>query len=609
MGELEEYNPSSWELTKRLLGYMKPFMGIFIGIVLTAFGRHGIFALLSPLIVMLIIDYIVIPVPGKTHWFLEFVKVTTGVTDSMGLLIILCSMIIALAIIRGVFHVVHITLRAALSQNILRVMRRDFYYALINKSFAYLDKVISGQIISRITSDMGYIDLFYSETVREIFRHGMQFFFTLYILWQIDSQLALFCCIPLPFIFLSTRFYSSRITGYLNKAKNQFGDLNNILVEGIVGHKLIKTHGQESHFLSRFNDENMGYVDTSLQAAKIQSIYRPSSAAMVAIGISLIIYYGGQKALTHQITVGELILFSTYFSQLVGPMRMFARLIMFYQDAITSARRVFEVIDLGADVPESPNAVTLDEVKGEIAFNDVSFTYEGAEETLQGINFKINPSENVALMGYVGSGKTTLAELVPRFYDVTEGSVELDGVDVREIKLHSLRRQIGIVLQDVYVFSDTIKNNISFGRPDATDEEIVEAAKAAQIHEFIETLPDGYDEIVGERGITLSGGQRQRLTIARTLLTDPKILILDDSTSNVDAETEVLIRVAIDKLLEGRTSLIITQRASTCEAADKVVVMDKGRIIAQGTHRELLEKSESYMRLIESQAFNMGGDT
>ena len=609
MGELEEYNPSSWELTKRLLGYMKPFMGIFIGIVLTAFGRHGIFALLSPLIVMLIIDYILIPVPGKTHWFLEFVKVTSGVTDSMGLLIILCSMIIALAIIRGVFHVVHITLRAALSQNILRVMRRDFYYALINKSFAYLDQVISGQIISRITSDMGYIDLFYSETVREIFRHGMQFFFTLYILWQIDSQLALICCLPLPFIFLSTRFYSSRITGYLNKAKNQFGDLNNILVEGIVGHKLIKTHGQESHFLSRFNDENMGYVDTSLQAAKIQSIYRPSSAAMVAIGISLIIYYGGQKALTHQITVGELILFSTYFSQLVGPMRMFARLIMFYQDAITSARRVFEVIDLGADVPESPNAVTLDEVNGEITFNDVSFTYEGAEETLHGINFKVNPSENVALMGYVGSGKTTLAELVPRFYDVTEGSVELDGVDVREIKLHSLRRQIGIVLQDVYVFSDTIKNNISFGRPDATDEEIVEAAKAAQIHEFIETLPAGYDEIVGERGITLSGGQRQRLTIARTLLTDPKILILDDSTSNVDAETEVLIRTAIDKLLEGRTSLIITQRASTCEAADKVVVMDKGRITAQGTHRELLEKSESYMRLIESQAFNLGGDT
>ena len=609
MGELEEYNPSSWELTKRLLGYMKPFMGIFIGIVLTAFGRHGIFALLSPLIVMLIIDYILIPVPGKTHWFLEFVKVTSGVTDSMGLLIILCSMIIALAIIRGVFHVVHITLRAALSQNILRVMRRDFYYALINKSFAYLDQVISGQIISRITSDMGYIDLFYSETVREIFRHGMQFFFTLYILWQIDSQLALICCLPLPFIFLSTRFYSSRITGYLNKAKNQFGDLNNILVEGIVGHKLIKTHGQESHFLSRFNDENMGYVDTSLQAAKIQSIYRPSSAAMVAIGISLIIYYGGQKALTHQITVGELILFSTYFSQLVGPMRMFARLIMFYQDAITSARRVFEVIDLGADVPESPNAVTLDEVNGEITFNDVSFTYEGAEETLHGINFKVNPSENVALLGYVGSGKTTLAELVPRFYDVTEGSVELDGVDVREIKLHSLRRQIGIVLQDVYVFSDTIKNNISFGRPDATDEEIVEAAKAAQIHEFIETLPDGYDEIVGERGITLSGGQRQRLTIARTLLTDPKILILDDSTSNVDAETEVLIRAAIDKLLEGRTSLIITQRASTCEAADKVVVMDKGRITAQGTHRELLETSESYMRLIESQAFNLGGDT
>jgi ATP-binding cassette subfamily B protein len=289
-------------------------------------------------------------------------------------------------------------------------------------------------------------------------------------------------------------------------------------------------------------------------------------------------------------------------------MRMFARLIMFYQDAITSARRVFEVIDIGADVHESPNAVSINDVVGEIVFNNVSFNYEGAEETLQGINFHVKPSEKVALMGYVGSGKTTLAELVPRFYDVTEGSVLLDGLDVREIKLHSLRRQIGIVMQDVYVFSDTIKNNIMFGKPEASLEEVENAAKAAQIHDFIETLPDKYDTIVGERGITLSGGQRQRLTIARTLLTDPKILILDDSTSNVDAETEVLIRTAIDKLLEGRTALIITQRASTCEASDKVVVMDRGRITSIGTHEELLESSESYMQLIESQAFNVGGD-
>ena len=599
------YDPSDWDLTKRLLGYMKPFMGIFIGIVVTAFGRHGIFALIAPLIVALIIDFILVPVPGAEHWFIDLVKNFTGVTDPTGLLIVLCGFIVLLAVIRGIFHVIHITLRAALSQNILRVMRRDFYYALIHKSFSYLDQVLSGQIISRITSDMGAIDLFYSETVREIFRHGMQFLFTVYILYTIDPGLTLICCIPMPFIFLSTHLYSSRISGYLARAKDQFGDLNSVLVEGIVGHKLIKTHGMEGHFYERFQRQNEGYVDTSLKASRIQSIYRPSSAAMVAIGIALVIFYGGQEAAAGHLSIGEMVLFGIYFAQLVGPMRMFARLIMFYNDAIASARRVFEVIDIGEDVPEAQNPVRI-EMDGEINYRGVSFSYGAGRETLHDITLRIEPSQQVALMGYVGSGKTTLAELVPRFYDVTAGSITIDGVDVRDIELRNLRKQVGIVLQDVFIFSDTIRNNIVYGKPDASEEEIISAAKAAQIHEYIESLPDGYDTAVGERGITLSGGQRQRVSIARTLLTDPRILILDDSTSNVDAQTEVQIRKAIDSLLHGRTALVITQRASTCETADKVVVMEKGRIIAEGKHGDLLESSSGYRRLIESQELDIG---
>jgi ABC-type multidrug transport system fused ATPase/permease subunit len=601
------YSPSDWELTKRLLGYMKPFMATFVGIVVTAFGRQGIYSLIVPLIVMLIIDYILLPVPGASHWFLELVKSVTGVQTQMGLLAVLCLMIVGLAVVRGLFHVTHITLRASLSQNILRVMRRDFYYALIHKSFSYLDRVMSGQIISRVTSDMGAIDLFYSETVREIFRHGMQFLFTLYILYTVDPGLTLVCCLPLPIIFLFTRLYSSRVSGYLARAKNQFGDLSGILVEGIMGHKLIVTHGQESRIRDRFSEENQAYVDTSLDAALIQSLYSPSSALMMAAGLSLVVYYGGQQVVAGQLTVGEMVLFGIYFTQLVGPVRMFARLIMFYQDALASARRVFEVIDVGEDVPESENPVELGEVRGEVAFEDVSFSYGGAE-TLTDINLRVAPGEKVALMGYVGSGKTTLAELVPRFYDVSAGRVTVDGVDVRDARLETLRRNVGIVLQDVYVFSDTIRNNIAFGKPDATLEEVERAAEAAQIHDYISGLPMGYETVIGERGITISGGQRQRLTIARALLTNPKILILDDSTSNVDAETETLIRQAIDELLKGRTALIITQRASTCEAADRVVVMERGRIMAAGTHRELLRTSPDYRRLIESQAFQMGGE-
>ena len=326
---------------------------------------------------------------------------------------------------------------------------------------------------------------------------------------------------------------------------------------------------------------------------------------MVAIGIALVIFYGGQEAAVGHLSIGEIVLFGTYFAQLVGPMRMFARLIMFYNDAIASARRVFEVIDIGEDVPEALDPVRI-EIDGEINYCGVSFSYGEGRETLQDINLRIEPSQQVALMGYVGSGKTTLAELVPRFYDVTAGSVTVDGVDIREIELRNLRKQVGIVLQDVFIFSDTIRNNVAYGNPEATEEEIVAAAKAAQIHEYIESLPDGYDTMVGERGITLSGGQRQRVSIARTLLTDPRILILDDSTSNVDAQTEAQIRKAIDTLLQGRTALIITQRASTCEAADKVVVMEDGRIIAEGKHRDLLESSSDYRRLIESQELDIG---
>ncbi len=605
---MSEYNPSDWDLTKRLLGYMGPFMNIFIGIVVTAFGRHGVFALLSPIIVMLIIDFILVPSPDASHWFIEFITNTFNVTTQSQLLVALCMTIVFLAVVRGFFHVIHITLRAALSQNILRVMRRDFYEALIHKSFSYLDQVMSGQIISRITSDMGYIDLFYSETVREIFRHGMQFLFTLYILYTIDPQLALICCAPMPIIFLTTRMYSSRITGYLTKAKDQFGDLNNVLVEGITGHKLIKTHGREEHFNQRFRVENQAYVDTSMSASLIQSMYRPSTFVIVGLGVSLIIFYGGQKVIAETITIGEMILFGTYFAQLAGPMRMFARLIMFYQDAIASARRVFEVIDLGQDVPEKEDPVEMPNLRGEIVFEDVGFGYNTSGMVLSDVNLMIEPGENVALMGFVGSGKTTLAELVPRFYDATKGRILVDGVDIKDASLSSLRRQVGIVLQDVYVFSDTIRNNIAFGKPDAQLEEVIKAAKAAQIHEFVDGLPDRYDTIVGERGVTLSGGQRQRVTIARTLLADPSLLILDDSTSNVDAETEELIRKAINALLEGRTALIITQRASTCQAADKVVVVESGRIAAVGKHENLVETSETYRLLIESQTLDMGGD-
>lgn len=600
-----EYNPSNWELTKRLLGYIKPYMGTYLLINLTAFGREGVYSLLAPLVVMLIIDFALIPTPSAQNWFIDLIRSWTGVTDSGGLLVILVGCILLLALVRFTFFVVHRYFRGVMSQNILRDMRRQLYEALINKSFSYLGQVRTGQIISRVTSDMNAIDLFYSETVRELFRMTLQLGIAIAILLSINSQLALITLLPLPFIFVTMRLYLSRVRGRMLAAKNQFDSLNGVLVEGITAQKLIKGFGQEESFAAWFSKENHSYVEKSLKTAKLQSLYTPSNTVIAATGVALILVFGGIRVLKGSLTLGELVLFGTYFTQIVGPVRMYARLMDFYQDGVVSAKRVFEVLDVGRDVPESEHPVELLRLKGEIEFKDVSFNYGGTSEVLQNINLKVSPGEKVAIIGFVGSGKSALTELVPRFYDVTVGQVSVDGHDVREASLKSLRGQIGIVLQDIYIFSETIKENLRFGKPEATDKEVIAAAKAAQIHDYIASMPKGYDTPVGERGLTLSGGQRQRIAIARVLITNPSILILDDSTSNVDAETEVLIRRAIDALLEGRTALIITQRASTCESADKVVVIDQGQIIAVGKHKKLLKESEKYRMLIESQTLTI----
>ena len=601
------YNPSSWNLTRRLLSYIKPYMGTYLLINITAFGREGVYSLLAPLIVMLIIDYVLIPVPGDKNWFLELVKSWIGVTDRYGLLVILVSLIILLAATRFVFFVVHRYLRGVMSQSILRDMRLQLYDALINKSFSYLSNVRTGQIISRVTSDMNAIDLFYSETVREIFRMSLQLLIAVGILLSINSNLTLITLLPLPFIFLLTRVYMPRVRGRMQTAKAQFDALNGVLVEGITAQKLIKGFGQEESFARRFENENQGYVSKSLRTLRIQAAYSPSGNVITAVGVALVLVFGGYMVFGGTLTLGELVLFGSYFTQLVGPVRMYARLIDFYQDGLVSARRVFEVLDVGRDVPEAQQPVELPRLNGNIEFKNVSFSY-GAAETLKDLNFSVSEGERVAIIGFVGSGKSALTELVPRFYDVTAGQVIIDGYDVRDASLRSLRSQIGIVLQDIYIFSTTIRENIAFGKPDATDEEVIAAAKAAQIHDYIASLPKGYDTEVGERGLTLSGGQRQRLAIARVLLMNPRILILDDSTSNVDAETEVLIRKAIDALMGGRTALIITQRASTCENADKIVVVDEGRVVAVGNHDDLLRSSEKYRRLIESQTLTMEQD-
>jgi len=603
---LTDYNPSSGSLTKRLLGQIKPYMGIFFLINLTSIW--SVLNLVTPLLVLLVIDYILVPVPGDMNWFLEIIKNWTGVTDRYGLLIILVGLMILIAVVRSILTVIHRYTRGILSQNILRDLRKQLYEALISKSFSYLSQVRTGQIVSRVTSDMNAIDLFYSETVRESFRMTVQLVIAIVILLSINTELTIITLIPLPFIFLATWFYTNSVRSRMLAAKAQYDTLNDVLVEGITAQKLIKGFGQEDSFASRFEKENQGYVEKSLQTLKIQAAYTSNGAVVTAVGIALALVFGGILVSGGGLTLGELVLFGSYFAQMAGPVRMYARLIDWYQDGLVSARRVYEVIDIGRDVPEPEHPIELPRLKGEVEFRNVSFSYGETSEVLRNINLMISHGEKVAIIGFVGSSKSALTEMVPRFYDATKGTVLVDGYDVREASLKSLRGQIGIVLQDIYIFSTTIKENLMFGKPDATDAEIIGAAKIAQIHDYIASLPKGYDTEVGERGVTLSGGQRQRVAIARVLLMNPSILILDDSTSNVDAETETLIRKAIDGLLVGRTALIITQRASTCENADKVIVIDEGRLVAFGKHSKLLKTNEKYLRLIKSQTLTLETD-
>jgi len=600
------FNLSSWQITKRLLGYIKPFTGTYIIMNVTAFGREGTYTLVAPLLVMLIVDYVLVPVgSAQSNWFLELIKNWTGISDRLGLLMILVTLLLLFAVLRSVFSVVHRTYRGILSQNILRVMRRELYQSLIRKSFTYLNQVRTGQILSRVTSDMNAIDLFYSETVRESVRMSLQLGLALFVLFIINPWLALICCIPLPFIFIFTRLYSNRVRPYMIQSKAQYDSLNSVLYEGITAQKLIKGFGQEQAFAARFEKENNEYIAKTMKTTRLQAVYASSGTVTSAIGIALVMIAGGVSVANGTLTLGEFLLFGTYFTQLVGPVRMFARLIDFYQDGLTSAKRVFEVMDHGEDVPETPSPIQLPRLKGDIEFRNVSFNHEGSAEILKNISLRIAPGETVAIIGLVGSGKSTLTELLPRFYDASAGEVLVDGYNIKDVSLKSLRGQIGFVLQNIYIFSATLKENITFGKPRASDEEVVQAAKAAQIHAYIASLPRGYDTIVGERGLTLSGGQRQRIAIARTLLMDPRILILDDSTSNVDAETEVLIRKAINALLDGRTALIVTQRASTCESADKVVVIDNGEIVAVDKHARLLRSNKKYRLLIESQTLSV----
>jgi len=508
--------------------------------------------------------------------------------------------IIGLTAVVGLFSFIQRYANTYFSQKVVYDIRNDAFASLQNQSFAFYDKTHTGQLLSKVTTDMDRIRRFLGFQLTFLISSIILLIVTLYTMFSINTMLTLFILPIMPCIFATFYSFGKKIRPLFTQMREQYGSLTSVLHEAITGIRVVKAFAQEDFERKKFASKNDKYFQTTLASAKIGALYIPLVGFLIGLGTIIIFWYGGFEVITGTLTIGALVAFNAYLAMLVMPMRFFGMFISGYHRTMAAGNRIFEVIDAETEIKEKPDALTLPKLKGHVKFENVSFSYRKGRPILKNVTFEAKPGETLALLGATGSGKSTIIRLIPRFYDASSGKIIVNDYDVRDVKLQSLRKQIGIVAQETFLFSMTIKENIAYGKPEAKMDEIVAAAKAARAHEFISTLPKGYDSRVGERGVTLSGGQRQRIAIARALLMNPRILILDDSTSSVDVETEYEIQHALRAVLKNRTAFVITQRVSTIRNADKIIVLEKGKIVEEGTHETLMAKKGAYYQIYQT---------
>lgn len=568
-------------IIRRLWPYYRPqwFM------VLLSFAQIALTAglgVMSPQIVRWVVDRVL--VDGNWQWLLPG-----------------AAAVVVTAMVQGVLRFGQRYTMESVSQRVIYDIRSDLYRHLQSLSFGFYDRAQTGELMSRVTADV--------EVIRQaagmgVVNGSMNLATAIGIviaMVAMNWKLALVSLIFLPFLIHAVRQFTVKVRPSWLQIQKETATMSALLQESIGGVRVVRAFAKEDEEIRKFEQQNRVFQDKNVHAIRMQAFWSNYMNFLTAVGAVIVLWYGGHKVMAGDITIGMLIAFNTYIANLNGPISNLGFQVSVLTRAAAGAQRIFELLDTKSDVTEKPDAKVLGRVTGEVAFEDVSFSYSTGETVLEGISLKVKPGQRVAVLGMTGSGKSSLVNLVPRFYDPSSGRVLVDGIDVRDVTLESLRNNIAIVLQETFLFSTTLKENIAYGKPGATMDEVIAAAKAAQIHEFIMSLPDKYETEVGERGVGLSGGQKQRMAIARALLMDSPILILDESTSAVDVATEHLIQAAMDKVMQNRTAFVIASRLSTVMNADMVVVLERGRIAAVGTHSELIQQEGLYRTIYELQ--------
>jgi len=583
--EKEQAPPSTWTLFK-LWRFARPYQWqLLLGFVLTLMSTAA--TLVPPYLTMPLMDDVLIPYqngksidPKVVSWYL------------LGLL--------ASALVAWGLGWIKTYILALVSERIGADLRTTTYQHLLKLSLEYFGGRRTGDLIARIGSETDRINVFLSLHLLDFATDVLMIMMTAIILFSINPTLALVTLLPLPFIGWLIHVVREKLRTGFEKIDRVWSEVTNVLADTIPGIRVVKAFAQEDREAQRFIDANKHNLAVNDRLNRVWSVFSPTVTLMTEIGLLVVWGFGIWLVSKDQITVGVLTAFLAYIGRFYTRLDSMSRIVSTTQKAASGAKRIFEILDHVSSVPEPIDPVALPKVEGRITLTDASFRY-GNRAVIKHLNLDIQPGEMIGLVGHSGSGKSTLVNLMCRFYDLSEGSIALDGVDIKQLKVADYRRHIGLVLQEPFLFFGTIADNIAYGMPDATREQIVAAARAAHAHEFILRMPQGYDSLVGERGQGLSGGERQRISIARALLINPRILILDEATSAVDTETEKEIQNALDNLVRGRTTIAIAHRLSTLRKADRLVVMDKGLIVEEGTHDALIESQGAYWRLYEAQ--------